>query len=298
MSGNRETALYAGVELGGSKCICILGDGPEHIVETVRIPTTLPAETFARIGEVLSRWWDSRPFAALGVASFGPIDLDPASAGFGCITGTTKPGWEGADLDSLVKPFGVPALIETDVNGPALAEHHWGAAQGLRSWAYVTLGTGVGVGSVINGEVVGGLWHAEAGHLRVPRGGRTWPGICSFHGDCVEGLVSGPAIAARTGVPVPELPADHPVWDEVVETLGWFFHNLVLATAPEAIIIGGGVGVSQPHLIPRTRAALIDSLRGFGGGALIAERPDYLTISPLGENAGPLGALAVARRAR
>lgn len=273
----------AGVELGGTKCVCILARGPDAILDRVTIPTRGPGETLSAIGAVLDSW----RFAALGIASFGPLDL-----GSGIIGGTPKAGWSGVDLTTLRR--GTPTVIDTDVNGPALAEGRWGAAQGLASWTYITVGTGVGVGSIIAGQPVRGLGHSEAGHLRVPNPGG-WPGICPFHGDCVEGLASGPAIAARAGKPGNDLTPDDPIWPIVADVLATLCHNLVFTAVPERILIGGGVAAGQPFLLPMVRLRLLASLGNFATGAAIARYPDlYLAPPGLGTDAGPLGAIALA----
>lgn len=296
MSEDKDTVLAAGVELGGTKCVCLLASGPDGIAEEVRLPTRGAGETLAAIREVLARWRAERGFRGLGIASFGPLELDPASADFGRVTATPKPGWRGADLLSIAAGLDCPVSIDTDVNGAALAEGRWGAAQGLRSYAYVTVGTGIGVGSVVDGRTVRGLGHSEAGHLRVSRRpGDDWPGVCPYHGDCVEGLASGPAIAARAGRPGEQTPPDHPAWETAVGALSDMLHNLVLTTCPERILIGGGVADGQPWLFPRLRRGLIDSLGGYATADRIAADVEAFVQPPaLGGRAGPLGAIALA----
>ncbi len=290
---------FVGVEMGGTKCVCLLATGPGDIREEVRIPTTTPAETLAAIDAVLVRWQAQHGFRAIGVAGFGPLELDPASPLHGTLVNTPKPGWTGANLLAGMTPFGVPVGLDTDVNGAALAEGRWGGARGLDSYAYVTVGTGIGVGSVIRGQTVRGLGHSEAGHLRIPRmAGRNWPGACRFHGDCVEGLASGPAIQAQAGVRAADLPTTDPVWTEVVHALAALMHNLVLTTAPQRILIGGGVIAGQPFLLPPVRQALVESLNGYGVAPAIAEDIEAFVAAPaLGTSAGPLGAVALAQAA-
>jgi len=291
--------LFAGVELGGTKCICLLASGPDDVREQVRIETTSPGETLAAIQAVLTRWREAGGFAAIGVASFGPLELDPGAVGYGRVVNTSKPGWSGADVLAPLRGFGVPIGFDTDVNGAALAEGRWGGAQGLDSHAYVTVGTGIGVGSVVRGRTVRGLGHSEAGHLRIPRlAGETWPGVCPYHGDCVEGLASGPAIQAKAGTPGDRLTPTDPAWDEVVHALAALLHNLVLTTAPQRILIGGGVVGGQPLLLPRLRAALIHSLNGYGAAPeIVARVGDFVAAPALAERAGPLGAIALAEDA-
>lgn len=290
---------FAGVEMGGTKCVCLVATGPDDIRDEVRIPTTSPVETLAAIEAVLVRWQAEHGFRAIGVASFGPLDLDPASPRHGTLVNTPKPGWTGANLLAGLARFGVPVGVDTDVNGAALAEGRWGGARGLDSHTYVTVGTGIGVGSVVRGQTVRGLGHSEAGHLRIPRlGGRHWPGACPFHGDCAEGLASGPAIQAQAGVPAAELPPADPIWEEVVQALAALMHNLVLTTAPQRILIGGGVVAGQPFLLPRLRLALVESLNGYGvAPAIAADIESFVNAPALGTFAGPLGAVALAQAA-
>lgn len=290
---------FAGVEMGGTKCVCLLATGPDDIRDEVRVATTTPAETLAAIEAVLSRWAAQHGLRAIGVASFGPLGLDPVSPLYGTLVNTPKPGWSGANLLAGLTRFGVPVGLDTDVNGAALAEGQWGGARGLDSFTYVTVGTGIGVGSVVRGRTVWGLGHSEAGHLRIPRmAGRVWPGACPFHGDCVEGLASGPAIQAQAGVLAVDLSPADPIWEEVVQALAALMHNLVLTTAPQRILIGGGVVAGQPFLLPRLRQAVVESLNGYGVAPAIAASINSFVDAPaLGTFAGPLGAVALAQEA-
>jgi len=285
--------MLAGVELGGTKCICILGSGPDAVRERTELPTQTPDETLAAIGAVLARW----DYAALGIGSFGPLDLDPASPTFGAITNTPKPGWAGTPLLGLAGDH--PVAIDTDVNGAALAEGLWGGAQGLTSWAYITVGTGIGVGSIVSGQPIRGLGHSEAGHLRVSRvPGDAFPGTCPFHGDCVEGLANGPSIEARANMPGRDIPHDHPAWAFAADALAILCHGLVFTSLPERILMGGGVAMGQPQMLPMIRKRLVESLNGYSAASMIADRiDDYLVHPTLGANAGPLGTLALAKQA-
>lgn len=280
--------MLAGVELGGTKCICILATGPNDIREMAEVPTTEPSPTLAAIGSVLERW----RFEALGIASFGPIDLDTGS-----IVNTTKPGWSDTPLLHLAGDL--PVAIDTDVNGAALAEGQWGDAQGLTSWAYITVGTGIGVGSIVDGRPVRGLGHSEAGHMRVPREqGDAFPGICSFHGDCVEGLASGPAIEARAGRKGRDIAQDDPAWGHAADALAALCHNLMITSLPQRILIGGGVATGQGQLLPLIRRKLAASMGGYGVAMELAGPLDrYIALPALGGRAGPLGAIALARGA-
>ncbi|MDT8758821.1 ROK family protein [Sphingomonas psychrotolerans] len=284
--------LIAGLELGGTKCIALLGTSPADVRDQRTIATTDPAATLGAIEAVLDSW----TFDAIGIASFGPLQLDTGAPDYGAITATTKPGWSGTDLvRRLERRYGKPIGFQTDVNGAALAEARWGAAQGLATHAYITIGTGVGVGLIAGGRPVQGVAHGEAGHMRVPRApGDTYAGWCRFHGDCVEGLISGPALAARFDRPGHELPEDGPQWDLFVHDLGGLLHNLVTVAAPERIAIGGGVIAKRAHLFPRIRARLAESLGGYGSLAGYAGELDQRLGPPgLDSMAGPLGALAV-----
>jgi fructokinase len=282
--------LIAGLELGGTKCVAILASGPDDVRERDRVPTTTPAETLAAIEAILDRW----KFDAIGVASFGPLELNPAMTDYGSITATTKPGWTGTDLlRRLQARFGKPVAIQTDVNGAALSEGRWGAAQGLSAHAYITIGTGVGVGMISGGHPVQGMAHGEAGHMRIPRAsGDSFPGACKFHGDCVEGLIAGPALAARFGVKGEELPADGPQWDVFVHDLAALLHNLVTGFAPQRIAIGGGVMGAHERLFPSVRARLAESIAGYGSFAGL-DMETLVGAPGLGDMAGPLGAIAV-----
>jgi fructokinase len=286
-------SMMAGVELGGTKCICILACGPDDIRERVELPTLAPGETLAAIQAVLANW----DYAALGIGSFGPLDLDPHSPGYGAITNTPKPGWANTSLLGLAGDH--PFAIDTDVNAAALAEGLWGNAQGLTSWAYITVGTGIGVGSIVTGQPVRGLGHSEAGHIRVARiAGDIFPGTCPFHADCVEGLANGPSIEARAGMPGRDIPADHPAWTFAADTLAQLCHNLVFTTLPERILIGGGVAMGQRQLLPLIRTRLTASLGGYATGSVVSTGIDtYLVHPQLGAQAGPLGTIALARSA-
>lgn len=290
--------LYAGVELGGTKCVCTLAGGPEQIVAQEVIATTSPHNTLAGIERVLDGWREQSPFAALGVATFGPADLDRQSPTYGSITITAKPGWSGTDIaPRLGRRYGVETAFDTDVNGAALAEILWGAGQLLDDFAYITVGTGIGVGLIVNGSPTRGFAHSELGHIRIPRiAGDEWPGACPFHGDCVEGLASGPAIQARLGKrPVADATPSNPVWHSVAWTLAQLCHVLVCTAAPRLIVIGGGVIDKQPHLLARIEPLLVESLAGYI--ELPQGRP-YIQAPRLGDQAGPLGPIALAMRAR
>ena len=282
--------LIAGLELGGTKCVALLARGPDDVVDRRTIRTADPDTTLGELEAVLAGWH----FDAVGIASFGPLELNRGSPDFGSITATTKPGWTGTDLAHRIAALaGKPLAIQTDVNGAALAEARWGAAQGLSAHAYITIGTGVGVGMVSGGRPVQGIAHGEAGHMRVARmRGDTYPGWCPFHGDCIEGLIAGPALAERFGCKGEELPADGPQWDLFVHDLAGLLHNLVVALAPERIAIGGGVMSAREQLFVPLRARLAASIGGYGSFSGLDM--DRLVGPPgLGAMAGPMGAIAM-----
>ncbi|WP_374275816.1 ROK family protein [Brevundimonas sp.] len=290
--------LIAALELGGTKCVAMLSTGPDDIRAEARIASGDPDQTLDALDEVVRSWRDRHGFDAIGLSSFGPIDLDPASATHGRLVNTPKPNWSGVDLLGRARKWGVPVGFDTDVNASAWAEHRWGGAQGLTSFIYITMGTGLGVGSIVDGRTVKGLWHSEAGHMLVPRlPGATWPGHCPYHGDCVEGLVCGPAIEARAGFPGDQLTRQDPVWDEVVHAMAGLLHNLVFALMPQRILIGGGVGLGQAHLWPRVRARLADNLAGYLTSPRVAgSLEDFIAAPALGHRAGPLGGVALGLR--
>lgn len=288
----------AGVELGGTKCILVLANAGGEILDQRSLPTRMPRETLAGIEAVLDEWWGDDPtqggFAALGIASFGPVGLDATAPDWGYITATAKPGWRNTSIcPRLAARYPVPTAFDTDVNGAALAEQRWGAAQNLADFAYVTVGTGVGVGLIVNGMPTRGLGHCEAGHMHVARlPGDDWPGACPYHGACVEGLAAGPAIAARLGVAGETVSHDDPVWDSVVEALAQMMQAIIFATAPRRFLVGGGVMAHRPDLIARLDARVRQLVGSYL--PLPSAETDYVTAPGLGTRAGPLGPIALA----
>ena len=293
-----SATLLAGVELGGTKCVCILGTGPDDIRAQITVPTLDPDTTLDSIAAIVQKWREQAGApVALGVASFGPIDLRHDSPTYGCMGATPKRGWANADIAGyFTRRFALPVGITTDVIGAALAEGRWGDAQGLTDYAYITVGTGIGAGLIVAGQSVFGCHHPEVGHARIVRArGDTWPGNCPFHGDCIEGLASGPAIEARSGKPAGSLESDSPVWETVVHALAQLNHLLVVTAAPQRILMGGGVMGAQPHLFPRIRRAVLESLNGYLHIPQVLNDIDRFMAPPgLGTLAGPLGALAIA----
>jgi fructokinase len=291
--------VLCGIELGGTKCICLLGNARGEIHVQSTLPTGRdPQVTLARIEAILEEWEIAYgPLAALGIASFGPLELRRDAAQYGCVGNSSKPGWAYIDLVGyFARRFRGPIGLTTDVIAAALAEARWGAARDLSDFAYVTVGTGIGVGVIASGKPLIGRHHPELGHARAQRlPGDTWPGICSFHGDCIEGVASGPAIQARSGASAGTLRADHPVWEPVAHALGQLAHTLVVGFGPERILVGGGVACAQAHLFPRVRKHLTESLNGYLEIDTVEGGLESFIVPPgLGDLAGPLGALAVA----
>jgi fructokinase len=294
--------LLFGIEIGGTNCVCIAGRGPNDIRDQHCLLTAPDAgETLERIAAVL-RLWEQHygACAGIGLACFGPLELRANAAGFGRIERTPKPGWEHADvLGFFARRFAAPVAITTDVIGAALAEGSWGAAIQLQHHAYITVGTGVGVGLVVAGKPLIGWHHPELGHIRTVRlPGDEWPGSCRFHGACVEGIASGPAIALRAGAPPASLPADSVVWEPVAFALAQLCHTLALSVAPERIVFGGGVVRGQTHLLARIRRHFRESINDYIDIKRTADTlENYIVAAQLGVLAGPLGALRIAARA-
>ena len=295
--------LIAAIEAGGTKFNLALGTGPDDLRATVRIPTTTPRETMAAVLQWLEQAArEHGTFQAIGVGSFGPLELDPARPSYGYITSTPKPGWQQTDVAGpLSTRFGVPVGFDTDVNAAALSESLWGAGQGIDPLVYLTIGTGVGGGAIIRGRPLHGLLHPEMGHLQVPA--PAIPGVvdsrcqCPFHDSCLEGYVSGPAIAARWGARAETLPAGHPVWTDVAETLARGLVSIITTLAPRRIILGGGV-MDGPGLLPAVRTAVLRQLNGYLQVPALLEEIDHYLVSPgLGDRAGVLGAIALGQQA-
>ncbi|HEX8413837.1 MAG TPA: ROK family protein [Sphingomicrobium sp.] len=285
-------AIYAGVELGGTKCVLTLAADKDRILAQEVVATTEPEVTLNAIEAILMRWHERKPVRSLGIASFGPVDLNRKSPTFGHITTTSKLRWSNTDVGQrLEKRLGVPMSFDTDVNGAAFAEMRWGAGQGMRDFAYITVGTGVGVGLIANNQSMTGFLHCEMGHLRTRRfPGDDWPGACPFHGDCVEGLASGSALKARfAGHSLDTIAPDDPIWDNVASTIAQLCHAIACTAAPHAIAIGGGVMERQPHLLARIQPLLVESLNGY-----FNLPDDYVRAPGLGAKAGPLGSIALA----
>ena len=294
-SMNNADRLFGAVEAGGTKFVCAIGDAGGHILDEIRVETRDPATT---LGDVC-RYFGAAThkfgrLTALGVGAFGPLDLRPASPTFGFITSTPKPGWRNTDLmGALRRGVDRPVFLDTDVNGAALGELRWGAGQHLDSVAYVTVGTGIGVGVVHHGRAVHGLMHPELGHIFVRRhpADSSFVGICPFHGDCLEGLACGAAIVARTGRPLKEAPPADPIWAIEADYLGQLCALLVLGHSPQRILIGGGV-MQTPMYAP-VRERMLHWLHDYIAAEEL-QSAHYIAAPGLGGSAGIQGALSLA----
>ncbi|MFN3837797.1 MAG: ROK family protein [Brevundimonas sp.] len=294
-----NTILIGGIEAGGTKFVCGVSGLDGRVIEQIRIPTTTPEETLAAV----SAFFDQAQarhgrLSALAIGSFGPLSLRPDAADYGAITSTPKPGWSDVNLlHRLARTLDVPMTLDTDVNCAAVGEARFGSGRGLDSFCYVTVGTGIGVGVMIDGLPHGGANHPEAGHIRLPRapGDTEFPGACPFHGDCLEGLASGPAMEARWGVRAELLDADHPAWAMAAEYVAGLCVNLTYVLRPQRIIIGGGV--MQSAMYDRVRQALSRQIGGYDASVRDLDMGDYIAAPGAGASAGLRGALALACRA-
>lgn len=290
--------LFGAIETGGTKTVFAIGAADGELLACERCPTADPATTLANALDFLRTAVQHHgPLRSVGIASFGPLHLDPQHPLFGHLGSTPKPGWSGFDLLGTVQgQLGVAAVLDTDVNAAALAEQCWGAGRGLDPVVYVTVGTGIGGGVMVHGRPLHGLMHAELGHLR-PRRHREdmgFAGTCPFHGDCMEGLASGPAIIARHGASLSELPAEHPAWRIQADYLGQLCAQITLSLSPQRIIFGGGV-MQQTALFDPIRERLRYWLGGYVGALDSADAVrNYVVPAQREPNAGILGALALA----
>ncbi len=272
--------IFGGIEAGGTKFVCAVGTGPDNLRARAEFPTTTPEETIAR---AVAFFREHGPVAALGIASFGPVDLRA-----GRITSTPKPGWANTEFAGAVRrALDVPVAFDTDTNGAALAERRWGAARGLETFLYLTIGTGIGGGGMVNGRLMHGRMHPEVGHVRIPhdRAADPFPGACPYHGDCLEGLAAGPAIEARWGRRGETLPPDHPAWELEARYLALGILNFVCTISPELVIVGGGV-MRQAGLLEMVRRDVRRLLNEY-------LEPPEIVAPALSGNAGVLGAMAL-----
>lgn len=291
--------LYGGIEAGGTKFVCAIGTRPDDLEDLVEIPTRDPESTIQEVTRFfLDHCNADKALTTLGIGSFGPLDLNTSSPNFGCISRTPKNGWDNVDLLGKFKnALNTPVILDTDVNAAAIGERAWGAAVGLDHFLYVTIGTGVGVGAIMSGELLTGSHHPEMGHMLIPRGENepdAFDGVCPFHSACVEGLASGSAIVQRWGARLEEFEPDHLSWQLEADYLSSFFSNLTFSFQPQKIIVGGGV--MQQSLLEMVRDKLHAKLGGYQAALSDRDALDtYLVTPKLGHRAGVLGAIALAR---
>jgi fructokinase len=290
--------IFGGIEAGGTKIICTVGTSPSNIHASARFPTTSPKEAVHEITRFFLPFISQGELAAVGIGSFGPLDLNPNSSTYGSITNTPKPGWQGFSFANQVqKALGIPITIDTDVNAAAFGEYAWGpSGRSMDPLVYVTVGTGIGVGVIINGQPLHGMIHPEAGHLFIPHDQVKDPfkGICPFHGDCLEGLASGPAIKVRWNQSPETLPADHPAWDLETDYLSIALANLIYSFSPRRIVLGGGVAL-HVGLHEAIRMKVRSMINGYIPLSDCGVSTDNFIIPPfLGDQSGVLGAMAMA----
>lgn len=296
-----NSVLFGGIEAGGTKFCCAVGDEEGRIIDQTIIPTAHPDVTLPKVIEYFRAIHEKTPLSAIGIASFGPVDLNSESELYGFTTTPPKPGWQMFDFAGVLKKsFNLPVGFDTDVNGAALGEFRWGAARGLDTFIYITVGTGIGGGGMAAGNIMHGLVHPEMGHIFIPhdRSRDPFDGICPYHGDCLEGLASGPSIQKRWGVErASDLPAGHPGWVLEADYLAHAFACYSLMISPQRIIAGGGV-MKTPGLIEMIRFRVSGLLNGYVRHHMILDEMDKYIVPPeLGDRSGVCGALALAEQA-
>ncbi|HCT96856.1 ROK family protein [Vagococcus sp.] len=286
------TKWYGAIEAGGTKFVCAVSDKALEIKERVSIPTENPETTIQAVFD----FFDQYALHSIGVGSFGPIDVNPTSKTYGHIMATPKPGWEGFDfVGALKNRYHVPIAWTTDVNAAAYGELHRGAAQGTNSCIYLTIGTGVGGGAVVNGQVLEGFSHPEMGHIQLKRlENDTYQGKCPYHSDCLEGLVAGPALGERTGKPGAEIEEDDAVWETQAYYIAQGLMAYTLVLSPERIILGGGV-MKQAHLFPLIRESFEKQMADY---VVTPDLEDYIVPTGLGDNSGITGCLLLSMEAK
>ncbi|MCC5894794.1 MAG: ROK family protein [Alkalibacterium sp.] len=283
--------MLGAIEAGGTKFVLAVSDDELTIIERVSIPTTTPEETFKKVFE----FFDNYKVKAIGIGSFGPIDVNTASDSYGFITSTPKTAWENTDFIGMMKErYPVPMGWTTDVNAAALGELNYGAAKGMSSCLYLTVGTGVGGGAVINGEPLEGFGHPEMGHILVRKHTTdTFDGNCPYHNDCLEGLAAGPAIEKRYNKKAQDLSDNDDVWEVEAYYLAQALMSYTLTISPEKIILGGGV-MKQAQLFPLIRNQFASLLNDY---VQTPDLDDYIVSPSLKDDAGITGCLILAQRA-
>ncbi len=291
-------AIFGGIEAGGTKFVCMVARSPQEILAEARFPTAEPAETIPCVLDFFYPFARQGRLAAVGIGSFGPVDLDPGSATYGHITSTPKRGWANTDLRGAVhQALNVSVAFDTDVNAAAFGEQYWVEEnRKLDPFLYMTVGTGIGVGVIANGRPLHGLIHPEAGHYLIPHDWQAdpFPGACPYHGDCLEGLASGPALASRWGKPPETLPPEHPAWELEANYIALALANLIYSFSPRRIVLGGGV-MNQPGLQTAVRRKVQQWANGYLQSSAILDSIDAYIVPPaLGSRSGVLGAIAMA----
>jgi fructokinase len=302
----RKNLLVGGIEAGGTKFVCAVGRGPEDIRQPqnrVEFPTgDKPSDLIAKVIGWFNQKQQLNPLSAIGIASFGPVDLAENSPSFGHITSTPKPGWANTDLVGPIRRAlsDIPVGFDTDVNGAGLGEYFWGNASGLDDFVYITIGTGIGAGGMARGQLLHGLVHPEMGHLRLPRvAGDEFLGVCPYHGDCWEGLCSGPAILQRAGKPAELLAPDDPAWTYETQYIGYAIANIVCALSPRRVIIGGSVRkagqLGEDAFFRAVRGHVQTSLNKYVVSPSLLDDGirEYIVPPQLGDDAGVCGAIAL-----
>ncbi len=296
VNAHQPVNLFGGIEAGGTKFVLMVATDPEHIFARSSIPAREPAVTIPEMIRFFTQAQEHLgSLCAIGVASFGPVDLNPRSPHYGCITTTPKVAWSNFNwFEQFQKALGLPLKVDTDVNCAALGERKWGNAQGLDNFIYLTVGTGIGGGAMVGGTVYHGQSHLEMGHMRVPhdRQQDPFPGVCPYHGDCLEGLASGPALEHRWGTKPADLPPKHPAWELEADYLALALVNLIYTLSPQRILLGGGV-MKQVHLFDLLRDRI---MRLLGGYHLPSSMDSFLLPPGLGDESGVLGAIALAQQ--
>ncbi len=291
-------ALHGAIEAGGTKFVCIVARDPSSILHRQTIATTNPEDTLPRVVGFFAPFVEAGQIRNLGLGCFGPVDLDPRSPTYGSITSTPKPGWQNTNIPArLREDLHIPVVVETDVNAAALGESTLGAGRGLTSLLYLTIGTGIGGGLILHGRPLHGLTHPEMGHIYVPhdRSADPFPGSCPFHGDCLEGLASGPALERRLGIRAESLPDDHPFWQVEAEYLAAALSAYILVLSPSRIVLGGGI-MRRKFLFAAIRQRVRERLNRYIRRPELLEHLDQYVVPPeLGEDSGVFGALVLSR---
>ena len=292
-----SASLYAGIELGGTKTVCTIGQSAQQIVAQARFATTSAEATLGQVAAFLSEY---EGLKGIGIAAFGPINVDMNSEHFGVMESTPKPGWSRTPIVPYFKArFDCPITLDTDVNAAGLAEFHEGAGQDLTNFVYITVGTGIGAGVIINGQPLQGLSHPEIGHVTLPRlkGDEHFKSACPFHPSCAEGLASGTAISARWGAPLNEWPQTHAAWDYQSHYLAELCHSLLMTLSPQKILVGGGVASGEllAQVCKKLRPRINGYVQSLSGHKDLSQ---WISLPQLGDKAGPIGALLLAVNAK